>query len=394
MTTILIAAVEPSADEIGAATMAAIRARATDVRFIGCGGAAMAREGLVSAFPIDAFSVIGVGDVLRAAPAAYRRAGELARLARRQAAQAAIFVDGWAFSRLAAKALRRIAPEILSFKLVAPQIWASRPERVEFVRAHFDGVLALLPFEPPLFEKAGVRAEFIGNPLFQRAAEARGDGKAFRVRHNLGDAPVLGVLLGSRRREVTRLGPVFRDAALRLAAGSPGLRIVSPVAESVEAIARAMLAEFPGAPVIVGATEKYDAMAAMTAALAASGTASTELAINGAPLVVAYKVDALTALWFRRLMITPYVSIINVAAGREIIPEFIQSQATPDAISAALAPLVGDDAARRRQQRAAMEILAQLGVHGAPAADVAAETILRWMREGRRMSLPASAPAS
>lgn len=388
---LMLVAVEPSADEIGAELMEALRAAEPNVRFIGCGGAAMERRGLVSAFPISQFSVIGVGDVLRAAPAAFARARALARLAAERRVDAVIFIDGWAFSRLGAKALRRLAPDILSIKLVAPQIWASRPERIGFVRAHFDGVLALLPFEPPLFERAGIRAAFIGNPLFQRARAARGDGDRFRARHLLGEAATLGILLGSRTREVTRLAPVFRATAQALAAATPDLRIISPVADSVAALSREALKDFPGAPVIVGADEKYDAMAAMTAALTASGTASTELAINGAPLVVAYRVDWLTALWFRRLMITPYVSIINVAAGREIIPEFIQERAEPVGIAAALAPLLSDETARAAQKAATAEALARLGVSAPPAARVAADFILAWIGERRR---PAIAPAS
>ena len=333
---ILLAAVEPSADAIGAGLIAEIRRRDRATVFMGCGGAQMAREGFQSLFDIAPLSVIGFLDVIRAAPAAYSRADALVEAVVRERPDMAILIDGWAFSRLVAIRLKKFSPQTIVIKLVAPQVWASRASRVKFVKDHFDAVLCLLPFEPPYFTRAGVRAEFIGNPNFQAAWRARGDGAAFRARHRLGDAPLLAVLLGSRKAEIARLARPFAEAAALLADRVPGLRIVSPVAPSVERLARARLARFPGDPVIVGAEEKYDAMAAANAGLTASGTATTELAINRTPMVVGYRLDPVSAIWARGVLKIPYVSIINVAGGRFVIPELLQQDCEGPALAGAL----------------------------------------------------------
>jgi lipid-A-disaccharide synthase len=308
-----------------------------------------------------------------------------------------VLIDGWAFSRLVATRLKKLSPQSTVVKLVAPQVWASRAGRVKFVKDHFDAVLCLLPFEPPYFTRAGVRAEFIGNPNFQAAWRARGDGAAFRARHRLGDAPLLAVMLGSRKTEIARLAKPFGEAVTILAERVPGLRVVSPVAPSVERQARAKLEKFAGAPVIVGADEKYDALAAANVGLTASGTASTELAINRTPMVVGYRLDPVSAIWARSVLKIPYVSIINVAGGRFVIPELLQEECEGPNLAGALLPLFNDPEAYAEQGSAFATILKSLGVDGAPAAEIAAARILEWAAMGKDRikaapRLPSSGP--
>jgi lipid-A-disaccharide synthase len=379
---ILLTAVEPSGDAIGASLMTAIRARSPEAQFIGCGGEAMARVGFQSLFDIAPLSVIGLGDALRAAPAAFKRADLIAEAAAREKPDIAVLVDGWAFARLVAMRLKALSPETLMVKLAAPQVWASRPGRVKFVKSHFDAVLCLFPFEPPYFMRAGVTAEFIGNPNFQAAWRLRGDGPAFRARHQLGDAPLLAVMLGSRKTEVRRLARPFGEAVALLADRIPGLRVVSAVAPSVDRIARAKLQSFAGDPIIVGVEEKNDAMAAANVGLTASGTASTELAINRTPMVVGYRLDPVTAVWARAVLKTPFVSIINVAGGRFVIPELLQEECAGPHLAGALLPLFTDPETYVEQASAFDTILKSLGVDGAPAADIAAARILDWAAMG------------
>jgi lipid-A-disaccharide synthase len=394
---ILLAAVEPSADAIGASLIAEIRRRNPEAQFIGCGGEAMARQGFQSLFDIAPLSVIGFMDVIRAAPAAYAHADRLAQAAVTEKPDVVVLIDGWAFSRLVATRLKKLSPQSTVVKLVAPQVWASRAGRVKFVKDHFDAVLCLLPFEPPYFTRAGVRAEFIGNPNFQAAWRARGDGAAFRARHRLGDAPLLAVMLGSRKTEIARLAKPFGEAVTILAERVPGLRVVSPVAPSVERQARAKLEKFAGAPVIVGADEKYDALAAANVGLTASGTASTELAINRTPMVVGYRLDPVSAIWARSVLKIPYVSIINVAGGRFVIPELLQEECEGPNLAGALLPLFNDPEAYAEQGSAFATILKSLGVDGAPAAEIAAARILEWAAMGKDRikaapRLPSSGP--
>lgn len=380
----MLIAVEPSADAIGAALLRELRELSPKMSFTGCGGRMMAKQGFKSLFPIERFSVMGAVDLISVVMLAMKRARELAETAVREKIDVAVFIDGWAFSRIAATRLRKLAPATTAIKFVAPQVWASRPQRVKFVKRFFDGVLTLLPFEPAYFVREGVRAEFVGNPNFQAAWRARGDAKAFRARHDLGDAPLLAVLLGSRRHEVTRLEQPFLDAVKLLAREVHGLRVVSPVAESVAPLVRQRMKAWPCEPILVYASEKYDAMAAANVALTVSGTASTELAINRTPMVVGYKIDPLTWLWARQVKTTPYASIINVAAKRFVIPEFIQENCEAPQIAATLESLLNEPAAYVEQAAAFDVILKELGVDGPSAARLAAERVIEWAHKGKR----------
>ncbi|MBI1392565.1 MAG: lipid-A-disaccharide synthase [Alphaproteobacteria bacterium] len=379
--TILLTAVEPSADAIGADFMRAMRGSQPGARFIGCGGDAMAAQGLVSLFPTSELSVMGLTDVARIAWAAFARARDLAHLAAETRPDAAVLIDAWGFSRIVAARIRAQSPETTLVKLATPQVWASRPGRTETVVSLFDGALCLLPFEPAIFEAAGGRAAFIGNPNFAAAASAQADAAAFRARHGLSAGPVLAILPGSRRGEVKRLAAPFGEAAARLAGRVPGLKVIAPLAPSVADLARSEIAKWSVPVVTVGPDEKYDAFAASTAALAASGTVTTELAIHGAPTVAAYRVDPLTEAWARRVIICKYASIVNIAADAEIIPERLQGDCTGAALEAALLPFLEDGAVRARWRAEAGEVVRSLlapGEGGLLPGEAAAAKVIEW----------------
>lgn len=384
--TIVVSAVEASGDVLGAALMRALKERCDDIAFIGCGGPMMAREGLKSLFPIDRFAVIGPIGALKALPAALQAAAQLAEAARSENAAAAIMIDSWSFSSLAAKRIKMSSPQTKLIKYVAPQVWGSRPERVKTLGKLFDGVLTLFEFETPWIESVGVETCFVGNSIFQAARRQAGGGQAFRERHNIGDAPLLAVLPGSRRDEARRLLGPFGETVRRLAEENPSLRICAPLAPAVEEIARPVLSNWPGAPVIVSPDERFDAFSAADAALAASGTVTTELAICETPMVVGYQVGRLSEVWIRSVITTPYLCMVNVAAEREVIPEFIQKACCPDNLVAALAPLFADKTACEAQLRAFGPALERLGVGGPPAENVAAEAIWGWIGKKAQLS--------
>lgn len=377
---LMIVAVEPSGDALGAAILKEIRAVfPPGVHISGCGGPLMEEAGLQSLFPIEPLSVMGFTDVARALPLGLRRAEELARRVVAEEIDAVVFVDGWAFSRIAAAKMRKRAPRTKLFKLAAPQVWASRPGRVDFVRKHFDGVLCLLPFEPPFFERAGVRAAFIGNPNFQAAWRARGDGAEFRRRRNLRDAPLLVVLPGSRKTELKRHLTPFGDAVRILKDRLPDLRIAAALPPALENLARAEIAAWPGEPFFVAPGEKADAFAAADAALAKSGTVTTELAINGCAMVVAYRVDPLTAAWARLVITTKYATILNIVAGRMVVPELLQGKCRAEFLAADLLALLTDRELRLEQTELFPALLARLGVDGPPAERLGALKLAEWM---------------
>lgn len=377
----MLCAVEPSGDALGAALMTSLRARKPTAEIFGCGGPRMAEEGHTSLFPIEPLSVMGPVSAVQALPAAVKCANRLAECARDNAVDAAILIDSWAFSRLTAERIRRTSPHTKLFKYAAPQVWASRPGRAKTLARLFDGVLTLLEFEQDWFAPLGVKTAFVGNPTFQEAAQRKADGAAFRDAHGVAAAPLLAVLPGSRKDEVRRLMEQFRQCVDIARAAQPDLRVVIVAAPAVEADVRTRVRNWNGEPAIVGGEERYDAFAAADAALAASGTVTTELSIHQTPMVVAYRVGPLSAMWARSVMTTDEVSLVNIAAGRMVAPEFLQEDCRPDAMAAALLPLLSATPERAAQLAAFRDILPKLGVYGPPAAARAAETILAWTAE-------------
>lgn len=380
---ILLAAVEPSADAMGASLLRALKPLVPDARWFGCGGPLMQAEGFASQFDISAFSVMGFTDVARVLPAAWSRSRDIARTCAEEEVDIAVFVDGWSFSRLCAKRIRQRSPSTKIVKLAAPQVWASRPQRTEFVKDHFDLVLTLLPFEPPLFEAVGVESHFVGNPNFDHVCRAPRSGSKFRARHDIGADPVLCLLPGSRKGEVTRLLDIFGDAVARVAADVRGLRPVIPAAPAVRSLISERAARWPVVPLIVGPEEKFDAFDAADAALAASGTVTTELAITSTPMVVAYRVDPLTAFWARRVLVTQFVSIMNVMAGEMVIPERLQADCTPEQLAADAIRLLTDEKTRTQQLGAFRRLLPGLLGKSNPSEEAANRIASLLERENR-----------
>ncbi len=378
---IMLVAAEPSGDQLGAALMRGLKAAAPAVAFSGCGGAAMAGEGFETLFPTDRLSVMGLADVLPAIPEVLRRAGELARHAVEREADVVVLIDSWGFNHQVASRLKKRAPHIPIVKYVAPQVWASRPQRVHTLKREVDCVLTLLPFEPPWFEAVDLPAYYVGNPNFEAAA-APGNGDGFRAEHDLGDAPLLCVLPGSRGNEIRFLLPVFAEVVRRLTAQVEGLRMVIPLAPNVADRVEAAAADWPSAPIFLrDAARRRDAMAAATAALAASGTVTTELALQRVPMVVAYQLGWLTAWWARRVATAKYATIMNIMADDEIIPERLLERCTPDEIAPEVERLLTDESARAEQLTAVRRQTDQLDLASAPGGERAAQAMLEFLRQ-------------
>lgn len=378
---VMLCALEPSADALGADLMASLRKNRPDAVFIGCGGAQMQAQGLNSLFPVDRFSVIGPRGALLALPAALKAVRALAELAAREKPDAAVLIDSWSFSKIAAKRLRHTVPRVKLFKYVAPQVWASRPKRAATAAQLFDGVLCLFGFETPYFEAAGARTRWVGHPGFQAAAAHKSDAAAFRAKHHIA-GPLLAVLPGSRAAELKRHGAPFRGAVEQLLKEFPGLRVAVPAAPGAGIAVRALVADWPGGVIVVEGEERYAACRTADAALAASGTATAELAILGTPMVVAYKVDLVTELWARSVLTTPYVSLVSIAAGKLVAPEFLQRACRADLLARALAPLLRGGPERQSQLDAFPAISRTLTGDRPPAA-AAAQAVLEWLADGK-----------
>lgn len=371
---IFMIAGEPSGDVLGARLMASLRDLAGgDIEITGVGGEMMREQGLASLFPMSELSVMGISEILPHLPNLLRRIRQTAHAVDSAAPDALITIDSPDFTRRVARRVRdRSIPRI---HYVAPTVWAWRPWRAKGFARDFTHLLALLPFEPPWFERVGLPCSFVGHPVLESGAD-KGDGPAFRRRHGVGmDDMLVCVLPGSRRGEVARLAGDFGGALAILAQRHPVLRIVVPTIEAVAPLVRGIAAGWPGDPIIVqGSAERYDAMAAANAALAASGTVSLELALARLPTVIAYRLAPLTHFLVRRLVNVDFASLVNIIEGREVVPELIQGDCRPDRLAAALEEMLGPEGLA--QVEAVQPALAQLGLGGEPPGRRAAQAVL------------------
>jgi lipid-A-disaccharide synthase len=374
---------EPSGDMLGAQLMAALKDMTGGaVEITGVGGDAMKAEGLEPLFGLDATSVTGLAEVVSQIPEILRRVRRAADYAIATKPDAVVLIDSPDFTHRIAKRIKRLAPDLRTINYVAPQVWAARAYRARTMAHYFDLVLALLPFEPPFFAGYGLKAVFVGHPALERGTQMVG-GDAFRARHYIpADAPLLAVLPGSRGNEVKYLLPVFAETVRLLAARIPNLHTVIPAVPHVAGRIHAGVADWPTPLMVIqGEQEKYASFAAADAALAASGTVTTELALAKTPMVVSYKVSALTAALYRPLVRVKFYTLVNLILDRLAVPELMQEQARPELLADALLPLLTDPAAAARQTADLGEALTAMGEGAEQPSRRAAQAILDFVAE-------------
>ena len=340
---IYLIAVEPSADQLGADLAEQLRAANPDIRLAGIGGRRMQAVGIPTQMDIDGLAILGITEALKKLPYIYRKIGEAA--ARIEAAEpdAVIFLDSYGFMVRLAERLRKGGFEKTLIKYVAPQVWAMRPSRAKRVARLFDALLTLHPFEAPYFTPLGLSTSFVGNPIFD-TDYGGGNPDIIRGQYDLGQRPILSVFLGSRQSEIRRLSKPFADAVVTLKDKIPDLAVISPVSESVAEDVGAAAGEDPRLNEIIFLPEaaKLDAMACSTAALACSGTVTTQLACAGVPTVVGYRLSGLSYAIASRMVTLDYISLVNISAKEALMPEFIQGDLTGEALSGALSGLLTD----------------------------------------------------
>ena len=374
---IFLVAAESSGDALGADLARVLKQRDPSLELAGVGGALMEAEGLKSQVDISGLAVLGFIDGLLA----YKRvkvavdAAVAAILAAKP--DVVVLIDSWGFTLRVAHGVRAAAPGIKLVKYVGPQVWASRPGRAKTLAAAVDHLICIHDFEVPFYAPYNLPCTVCGHPALGRFQQ--GDGAAFRDRQGFAPSDkVLLVLPGSRPSEIRRVGPTLWRAAEMLDRERDNLRVVVVAAGAVRA---AVLAQASPSARIVDEREKEDAFAGATVALAASGTVTTEVALQGTPLVIGYKLGWITWALARAFLFKgKYATLMNVAADAEVAPELIQTRFTPSNLAKAAAPLLDDEAAHDEQVRRQDEALALMGRGGRPAADIAADAVLGVMR--------------
>jgi lipid-A-disaccharide synthase len=373
---IFIVSGEASGDNLAGPLMAALKAQTQGrVRFAGVGGPQSEKQGLTSIFPMRDLSVIGFAEILPHLPRLIRRLNETVEAVRRLKPDAVVTVDSPGFCLRLAHHLRGSGIPIIQY--VAPQLWGWRPERARKLRKRIDHLMVLLPFEVSFFTGHEIPCTYVGHPAVESGAE-RGDGRAFRARRGLPpDAPVLCVVPGSRHGEARRLLPAFGGALRLLKEAHPNLYVVVPLAQAAAEEVGAAARDWPLPVVFVtDMAERFDAFAACDAAMTKSGTVTLELALANVPMVVAYRVSAITGFMVRRLVLVEHASLVNLLAGREVVPELMQEVCTPERLAASVEELLGSERVREAQYAGFREVVEILGAPTPPPSERAAKVVL------------------
>lgn len=370
---IFLVAAESSGDALGADLANALRERDQSLELIGVGGVRMAEAGVNTRTDLTAgLAVLGFVDGLLAYRRVKRAVGATVAELLKAKPDVVVLIDSWGFTLRVARGVRAAAPHIKLVKYVGPQVWATRPGRAKTLAAAVDHLICIHDFEVPFYEPFGLACTVCGHPALGRFTP--GDGAALRARQGFGAKErVILILPGSRPSEIRRVGPTLWAAA-ELLDRDRDVRLIVVAANSVR---QQVIAQTPAAARIIDESEKEDAFAAATAALAASGTVTTEVALQGTPLVIGYKLGWITWAILRSLVFkSKYATLMNVAADAEVAPEFIQTRFTAGNVAQAAAPLLDDEDAREDQVRRQDEALALMGRGGRAAADIAADAVL------------------
>ena len=338
---------EASSDQLAGHLIGALKQHLPDAKFYGIGGPKMQREGFESLWPAETLAVRGYAEVLRHYRAITSMRRQLLRRLLQDRPDVFIGVDGSDFNLWLEKRLKRSGIPTIHF--VSPSIWAWRKNRMDKIIQSVSHILALYPFEPELYEGTAVKCSYVGHPLAD-VIPLEIDQMAVRERLGVAaDRPVIALLPGSRQSELHFMAETFVETAKLLLERYPGLQFLVPL------VSRETRLQFETAlwklkadelPFTLMFGHAADAVAASDAVLVASGTATLETALVGRPMVIAYKMSPWSWRLMRSMRYLPWVGLPNILAGRYVVPEFLQDDATPENLAQALGNLLVDRQAR------------------------------------------------
>jgi lipid-A-disaccharide synthase len=375
---VMIVTGEASGDMHGANLIKAMRAMQPELVVRGMGGEALISQGMAPLYDAAKLSVVGLSEV-------FSHLGDI-RAAQRLLGQQLIvnrpglliLIDLPDFNLMLAKKAKKLGIPV--FYYISPQVWAWRSGRVRKIKRLVDRMAVILPFEKDFYRRKGMSVDFVGHPLLD-VVKARISRPTFLAGQGIEMAgqKIVGLLPGSRRKEVATMLPIFIAAAVRLEKQLGRMTFLMPVAPTLTAADLAGCGlEDCGLDIRLIRSDRYDLMAACDAVVAASGTVTLELAILKVPMVVSYRVSRLTYFLGRKFIKVDYASLVNLIAGREIVPELLQEKATPANISRALLQLLEDNAVRARMKQGLDGVVGSLGEPGASrrAAELALSVAL------------------
>jgi lipid-A-disaccharide synthase len=376
---ILISAGEASGDLYAAALVEALRRHRPDLQFFGCAGPRMQKAGVRPVVDAHSLAVVGLVEVITHIPRIYGEYRKLLAAARAERPDVAILTDSPDFHLRVARRLKQLGIPVLY--LVAPQVWAWRKGRLPSMRRTIDRLLCIFPFEPEFFARHGIDATYIGHPL-TRLVQPSASRAELRRRFDIPEGtPLIGLLPGSRTGEAARHLPVLLDAVERLrttAKNAP--RFILAVPPGTIPLRSNFRERISSASIQLLEGKTWDVLVCADVALAASGTVTIEACLVGTPMVTFYRVNNLSWWMGKALVRVPFYSMVNLVAGRRIVPELIQDQMTAESLAREALALIENDDKRESMRRDLAEVARKLSGPEDPM-EVAASLVEKYMAE-------------
>ena len=372
---VLISAGEASGDLYAAALVEALHRRNPDLEFFGCAGPRMQRAGVRAVVDAASIAVVGLVEVITHIPRIWREYRKLLRAAAEQRPDIAILTDSPDFHLRLARRLKKSGVPVIW--LIAPQVWAWRKGRLPMMRRTIDQLLCIFPFETEFFISNGIDAVYLGHPL-TRMVQASASRTDLRKRYGVPDGvPLVALLPGSRKGEADRHLPILLETVDRITkaglepapkfflAVPPGLNLREPIS---------------GSSIQLQEGQTWDVLACSDLALAASGTVTIEASLLGTPMITFYRVNNLSWWMGRHLVKVPFYSMVNLVAGRRIVPEFIQDEMTAARLAKEALRLLSDEAARQEMRGELALVVQKLSGPDDPM-EVAASVVEKHLKE-------------
>lgn len=373
--TVFMIAGEPSGDILGAPLVRHLRQQ--NIQVAGIGGDQMIACGLTPLFPMKEISLMGIFEILPHISKLLRKINETVDQIVQLNPEVLVTIDSPGFCFRVIKRLKARGIKIPVIHYVAPSVWAWRPGRAKKLASLVDHLLCLFPFEPPYFIKEGLPTTYVGHPLLDLHLEKISPSKYRKTKNLSPSAPLVILLPGSRSGEIRLLLSIFLQA-LRELPGYSDFKVVLPTLPHLVDEIQTILTKYPDVPceLALDRNHSLEAMKGATVALAASGTVSLELGLLEVPMVVAYKVNPLTAFIIGRLIKTPYVSLVNILLNRPLVPELIQNECRPDILAKMMQWIMKDP----NPQKAGFKELSKIMKTDTSPSEVAFREIMKYIK--------------
>ena len=375
----MIVAGEASGDLHGAELSRELMTLDRSLTLSGIGGDGMAAAGVNLHCDISRLAVMGLIEVISRLKDIRAAMKMVEKQFQANRPDLLVLIDYPGFNLELARRAKKYNIPVLYY--ISPKIWASREGRIKNIKKYVDRIAVILPFEKKFYQKHGVEVDFVGNPLLDKVHTTLQPNE-FKSRYEIdSDATVIGIMPGSRKQEIAKLLPVFIQTALLLIKKIKKCTFLLPLAETLtEDDLKGHGLEDERLDIRIIKENRYDTMAACDAAMAASGTLTMELAILQVPMVVCYRVAALTYFLAKPFMKVEHVSLVNLVAGKEVVPELLQSRATPENIYREILPLLNNSEIRDAMKQELADVSKQLGETG--GAGRTAALAMEMLQEG------------